>query len=179
MDARVFQVRLLAAPPTKKEKMNIFVFDEDTKASAQYFFSKDPLRARKQIVEATQMIAIAADSLSLPHLIKCNGEAYKVTSHRLHPCSKWVRESLQNLIWTIFYTLDLCTEYERQSGKPHMCHITLLNWLKSTSGWLRKHSENLPEAIPEFFGDDLYTRGTEKASTAYKKYRIYLRNKLL
>lgn len=158
--------------------MNLFIFHEDTKQSARYFFEKDPKRARKQIVEATQMIAIAADQIGLPQLRKSNGDFYKTTGHRTHPCTLWVRESLQNFMFTVSYTLDLCTEYAKRSEKPHACHVTLINWLKLCSGWLSKHTLDLPKAEPRFFGDQAYMHKVSECKTVYEKYRVYLDNKL-
>jgi hypothetical protein len=159
--------------------MNIFVFDADLKKSAQYFFSCDQQRARKQIVESTQMIAIAADFFGLPQLYKFTGAPYKVTAHRLHPCAKWVRESLANLLWTVDYTLELCTEYAKISDKPQACHVTLLNWLKLAAGWLSKNVDDLTKVEPQFFGASAYMYNVSSSKDVYEKYRTYLSNKLL
>jgi hypothetical protein len=159
--------------------MNLFIFDPDLRKSAQYFFAKDPKRARKQIVESTQMIAIMADQLDLPRLYKCNGAPYKVTTHRTHPCTLWVRESMQNFMLTINYTLELCTEFVKRSEKPHACHVTLINWLKASSGRLKAYSEGLPRAEPKFFGSAAYSFRIPADISVYEKYRIYLDNKLM
>jgi hypothetical protein len=158
--------------------MNIFIFDSDLKKSAQYFFERDPRRARKQIVEATQMIAIAADQLDLPRLYKCNGAPYKVTTHRTHPCAKWVRESMQNFMLTINYTLELCTEHAKRSDRPHACHVTLINWLKVSADWLKEQSRGLPKAEPIFIGSPAYVYRLRECESVYEKYRLYLDNKL-
>jgi hypothetical protein len=43
---------------------------------------------------------------------------YKLT-HKNHPCTKWVRESIQNYLWLCKHALALCEEYTYRYGKVH------------------------------------------------------------
>ena len=45
---------------------------------------------------------------------------YKLT-HKNHPCSKWVRESLSNYKWLVKLGKELCFEYTYRYGKIHKC----------------------------------------------------------
>lgn len=43
---------------------------------------------------------------------------YKV-AHLNHPCSKWVRETQDNFLWTYEHGIALATEYTERYGKVH------------------------------------------------------------
>jgi hypothetical protein len=160
--------------------MNLFIFYPDFHESAVYFFQRSPKRARKQIVEATQMIAIAADTFDMPRLIKSNGEFYKTTVHRLHPMSLWVRKSKEHLLWTVLYTFELGRVYEKLYKKKHACIISLTNWLKA-SGLTLSSMRKFSEIEPIFLGAEEYLHhpfNVTAETSIYRKYALYLDNKL-
>jgi hypothetical protein len=92
--------------------MNIFVLDTDIKLAAQAHVDKHCV---KMILETTQllnngMIAGVADY----------DPVYKQT-HKNHPCSIWVSESVDNFEWLTELGLALCDEYTFRYSKIHKC----------------------------------------------------------
>jgi len=62
--------------------------------------------------------------------------AYKKT-HPNHPCSIWIRESIENYQWLSELGLALCDEYTYRYGKRHKTQDHL--------EWLASHIPPLPE----------------------------------
>ena len=81
--------------------MNIFVLDKDIKKCAQYHCDRHVI---KMILESSQMLSTAC---------RMNGvhDGYKAT-HISHPCSIWVRESLDNWFWLRDLVTELNEEYK-------------------------------------------------------------------
>jgi len=90
--------------------MNIFVLDQDHTKNAQYHVDKHVV---KMLVEQTQLLCstyfFTGQEESSP---------YRLT-HKNHPCSVWVRESLSNWLWLRDFTLALAQEYTHRYGKLH------------------------------------------------------------
>ena len=159
--------------------MNIFILNPDLNTSATMLFYIDPIRARKQIVESTQMIAIGFEVLDLGPLYKKDGTPYKTTCHRNHPCTKWTYQSKDNLIWHFQYTKRLCTIYKMINNKEHACNISLEKTGKSLS-W--NVFTTTPDVCPPFIGSEKYTKGPfiiSEDMITYQKYLAYLYNKQL
>ena len=70
----------------------------------------------KMVLESTQMLCNA-------HL---EGTVTYRRAHFNHPCSKWVRMSLQNYRWLLAHALELCNEYTRRYGRTHACERILI-----------------------------------------------------
>lgn len=96
--------------------MNIFFLDENPKLSSQYHVDKHVV---KMILEHTQL-------LSSVHWV-IGGEAPYKLSHKNHPCSIWVRESLSNYLYLCEFTLELGKEYTHRYGKRHKS-IDVVEW---------------------------------------------------
>lgn len=94
--------------------MNIFILDKNPKKSVIQLCNKHNV---KMILESTQMLCNCFDQLEVP---------YKRT-HYNHPCSIWVRESLDNYNWLFKYTEALCQEYTYRYEKIHKCQGVLYN----------------------------------------------------
>jgi hypothetical protein len=88
--------------------MNIFFLDFDTKKCAQYHCDKHVV---KMILETAQLLCGT-------HWVIGNEAPYKL-SHKNHPCSIWVRESLSNYLYLCDLGLELCKEYTYRYGKRH------------------------------------------------------------
>lgn len=100
--------------------MNIFLFNKDLSISAKYFFSHDPNRARKQIVESLQMISTACYELGFPVPLTKAQVAYK-PSNVNSPLGVWTRKEIKNFIWHVDYFSALCVEYSRINHREHAC----------------------------------------------------------
>jgi hypothetical protein len=88
--------------------MNIFFLDFDTKKCAEYHCDKHVV---KMILESAQLLCGA-------HWVSNSEAPYKL-SHKNHPCSIWVRESLSNYLYLCDLGLELCKEYTYRYGKRH------------------------------------------------------------
>jgi len=81
--------------------MNIFYLDKNPSIAAKYHCDKHVV---KMILESVQMLKLAHGQ----------GKGY-----RNHPCSIWVRESIQNYRWLASLALSLCREYNYRYCKNH------------------------------------------------------------
>ena len=88
--------------------MNIFFLDFDTKKCAEYHCDKHVV---KMILETAQLLCGS-------HWIAGSEAPYKL-SHKNHPCSIWVRESLSNYLYLCDLGLELCKEYTYRYGRRH------------------------------------------------------------
>jgi hypothetical protein len=94
--------------------MNIFVIENDPINAAKSMCDKHVV---KQALESCQMLCSPFDAGTAP---------YKRT-HYNHPCTIWVRSSLQNYSWLILHCAGLFSEYTRRYGKIHEC-TKVLDW---------------------------------------------------
>ena len=111
--------------------MNIFFLDWDPEVCAQYHVDKHVV---KMILESCQLLytchwTALADGTPEYLASTPNGTGYKPT-HRNHPCSIWLRESLDNYLWLLRLARALVDEYHFRYGddKVHKCEDHL-DWL--------------------------------------------------
>lgn len=98
--------------------MNIFILDWDVKKCAQYHNDKHVV---KMVLETAQLLCGAHHMSNSPYEIP-----YKL-SHKNHPCSIWVRESMDNYLWLCELGLELCEEYRNRYGKRHKS-LDVIEW---------------------------------------------------
>lgn len=96
--------------------MNIFYLDHNPKLAAKAHCDK---HVNKMIVEHLQMMSVALAHYDLDPARKKDGNFYSVRAFKNHPCTKWVRESNANFIWTWKLTWHLCEEFKKRYGKTH------------------------------------------------------------
>jgi len=135
--------------------MNLFVLFDDPEEAAQAHCDKHVI---KMILEACQMLYTAHWTTAYPQLLvksqkllplpaemetapkRENGEqAYKHT-HVNHPCTKWIRASLENYMFACDLAIALGEEYKYRwhtKNKEHSC--------EKHARWLK---ENPPPGIP-------------------------------
>lgn len=87
--------------------MNIFVLDENKQKCAEYHCDKHVV---KMIIEYAQMLSTTV------RLTTDNDVGYRIT-HKNHPCTIWVRESLSNWLWLRDMTKHLNDEYRKRYNK--------------------------------------------------------------
>lgn len=91
--------------------MNIFVLDNDLEKCAQMHVDKHVV---KQLLEYTQLLCSTYYFTGEQHK-----SPYRL-AHKNHPCTKWVRESLDNWLWLQDLAVELYAEYQhRYSNKTH------------------------------------------------------------
>jgi len=88
--------------------MNIFYLDKDLQKCAEYHVDRHCV---KMIIEYAQL-------LSSSHWMT-GGEAPYKLCHKNHPCSVWVRESIDNYNWLCELGIELSKEYTYRYGKFH------------------------------------------------------------
>jgi hypothetical protein len=95
------------------------------------------------ILETTQLLSNA-------HWTSGSEGPYRLT-HKNHPCSIWVRNSLANYLWLVDLGLALSHEYTYRYEKVHKCEIKL-NWLKENKPKLSNLGLTKPAlAMPDEF----------------------------
>jgi hypothetical protein len=120
--------------------MNIFFLDYDVIKCARYHCDKHCV---KQLLEAAQLLCgahhVTNSGLDIP---------YKL-SHKNHPCSIWVRESLSNYLYLCDLGLELCKEYTYRYGKRHKSQ-DVIEWCLTNK--LNIHDKGFtepPKAMPD------------------------------
>ena len=105
--------------------MNIFVLDHCPKKAAEYNCDK---HVSKIVVEIAQM---AANCFSLNTLKSAppnfSGQPRK-HSYFNHPVSKWMRETLGNLLWSIDHAFALESERIYRGYNPHFS-MRFIQWV--------------------------------------------------
>jgi hypothetical protein len=138
--------------------MNIFILDYDVKTNAFYHCDQ---HVNKMILESAQMICTVASEYNIK-------VPYKPT-HANHPCTKWVRESLDNYI----YLLDLAfwlneaskDRYNKKTNHKSWDLVSEMEVPKLPSKGLTKFARAMPE---EF----------KKLPDTVDSYRAYYRTKV-
>ena len=139
--------------------MNIFVLDQDPVIAAQYHCDKHVV---KMILESCQLLCTAHRVVDNTSRL-LNTDLYKAT-HINHPCSRWVRETLANYLWTYSLFLGLCAEYRKRYDRIHSCH-TLYTMALSVPPSLSGERTEFVQAMPEQYKD-------QDAVKAYRNYYI-------
>jgi hypothetical protein len=134
--------------------LNIFVLHENPIENSKLLCNKHIV---KMILESTQLLCNCFAQTKVP---------YKRT-HYNHPCSIWVRESLDNFEWLKIYAIELCKEYTYRYNKVHKCEQIIfdLNKPKLQSTGLTEFKLAMPDQYK-----------CKNAVQSYKQY--YLGEKL-
>lgn len=95
--------------------MNLFILSDSKKESAIYHTDR---HICKMPTETAQMISFNYHHKDLwdkeiPDFIM----AFSKT-HDLHPCTKWMRESLSNFVYACEFGMELYLEYQHRYNKP-------------------------------------------------------------
>lgn len=132
--------------------MNIFFLDFDTKKCAEYHCDKHVV---KMILETAQLLCST-------HWVIGSEAPYKL-SHKNHPCSIWVRESLSNYLYLCDLGLELCKEYTYRYGKRHKSQDVIEWCLTNKPNISDKEFTEPPKAMPDEY----------KVNNVIESYRNY------
>lgn len=122
--------------------MNIFYINEDPIIAARDLVDD---HIRKMQIESAQMLCTTFWHFG-------HEAPYKKCFFN-HPSTKWVRESIEHFNWLLNHGLEICEEFEKRYGKPHVTKNTLiwcqtnrnaLNGLISTNSFIPP-----PQCMPE------------------------------
>jgi hypothetical protein len=139
--------------------MNIFVLDENPSLCAEYHCDKHVV---KMILETCQLLCSAYYFQENMDNVK-NIDIYKLT-HKNHPCSIWVRQSLSNWLWLKNLGIELYKEYKYRYGKQHKSGEIIISL--PTPNIKDFGLTNMPQAMPEIY----------KKDNVVEAYRDYYRN---
>lgn len=137
--------------------MNIFFLDWDVNKCAKYHCDKHVV---KMILETAQLLCGAHYTTDQP----TDQVPYKL-SHKNHPCSIWVRESLSNYLYLCELGLALSKEYTNRYGKRHKSQDVIEWCITNKLNICDKGFTEPPKAMPEEF----------KVSDVIESYRNYYR----
>jgi hypothetical protein len=121
--------------------MNIFFLDTDVKQCAKDHCDKHVV---KMILETAQLLCSAHHmspqvTYEIPYRL----------SHKNHPCSIWVRDSLSNYLYLCELGLELCEEYHNRYGKRHKSQ-DVIEWCISNKVIIGdKGFTEPPKAMPD------------------------------
>jgi len=132
--------------------MNIFFLDFDTKKCAEYHCDKHVV---KMILETAQLLCST-------HWVIGSEAPYKL-SHKNHPCSIWVRESLSNYLYLCDLGLELCKEYTYRYGKRHKSQDVIEWCLTNKPNISDTEFTEPPKAMPDEY----------KVNNVIESYRNY------
>lgn len=137
--------------------MNIFFLHMIPSICAMYHADKHVI---KLILESTQLLCSV-------HLIIESGyyPPYKLT-HKNHPCTIWVRTSLQNYMWLIELAKELCKEYTHRYKKIHKCQSIIEELDNNLPPIPNIGFTNPAQAMPDMYKD-------VDTVTAYRTYYFF------
>jgi hypothetical protein len=126
--------------------MNLFILFDDPAEAAQAHCDKHVV---KMILETCQMLYTAHWTTEYPAIVVkaqrglLSPDAFVTAptrkgvtargynaAHINHPCTKWVRESLQNYLFACELGIAIAEEYTYRWGKVHSCEAHV-RWLKA------------------------------------------------
>jgi hypothetical protein len=155
--------------------MNLFILYNDPVKSAQAHCDKHVI---KMILETCQMLYTAhwtaAHSVLLvktrakvetPSSLATSPKPYK-PAHINHPCTKWIRASLENYLYACNLGIALGEEYTYRWGKTHAC--------EEHARWLKANPPSLPSVGLTPFAiamDDQY-KTCDDAVECYRNYYL-------
>jgi len=130
--------------------MNIFFLDMDVKKCAEYHCDKHVV---KMVLETAQLLCSAHHVIAeLPTKYRTTTDQvpYKL-SHKNHPCSIWVRNSLSNYLYLCELGLELCKEYTYRYGKRHKSQDVIEWCVTNKINISDKGLTEPPKAMPDKF----------------------------
>jgi len=103
-----------------------------------FYINPDPIQAARELCDdhIRKMQIESAQMLSVAHWETGSSAPYK-PSHKNHPSTKWVRESIQHYDWVLQHGLEICEEFKLRYGKDHAT--------KKVLEWLRDNKPNIPD----------------------------------
>ena len=104
--------------------MNIFCIDENPIQAARWLCDQ---HCNKMVLESAQMLANCFTSETLEDAPRAKSGNVRKHSYYNHPCSIWVRESTDNMIWLILHALEMEEERLRRGFNPHFS-VSFIDW---------------------------------------------------
>ena len=156
--------------------MNIFILHHNHTICAKYHCDKHIV---KMIIETAQLLytcilisGIIGHDHSIINTAPLNSSGnhgYRPT-HKNHPCSIWLRESIANYEWLCNLGIELCKQYTLRYGKIHATQLHI--------EWLCCVCPNIPDRNMTTFAvvmpDDckIYKNNMIDPIESYRKYYV-------
>lgn len=151
--------------------MNIFFLHFIPRLCALYHCDKHVV---KMILETCQLLCSA-------HHVVGDGKyvpVYRLT-HKNHPCTRWVRESIQNYIWLSMLGIELCREYTHRYGRRHKCQDYIED-LQNNFPDVPSIGLTLPAlAMPDMYKPSEQADGLCERIEAYRQYYFFEKQRML
>ncbi len=105
-----------------------------------FYINPDPIQAARELADdhIRKMQIESAQMLSVAHWENGSTAPYK-PSHKNHPSTIWVRESIRHYNWLLLHGLIICDEFKQRYGKEHKT--------KQVLEWLKDNKPELPDLI--------------------------------
>lgn len=148
--------------------MNIFAIDHDPAIAAKHLVDSHCI---KMVLESSQMLAncFSPENLASENCPKTQKGTVRSHTHLHHPCSKWVKQSRENMRWLIKHAYAMDEErVARFESKPHFS-ISFIKWCDEhidLSPVPEGKLTNFAQAMPEEFKDKC-------SIVAYRKFYKY------
>lgn len=152
--------------------MNIFVLDAHPIVAASYLCDK---HVPKMVLETAQMLSAAHRIVDPSDRYGIQNELYK-TTHKNHPCVRWVCEEERFYSWLFVHFVGLCTEYTIRYGKVHKSHMlgshfrlspfstSVINYWPAEKSGILVHPDEFAQAMPDVY------KNPYDAVRAYRAY---------
>lgn len=147
--------------------MNIFRLDENPIKAARFYVDSHVVKIPTEIAQVLANL-FTKERLSHRDCPRTKTGNIRKYSHYNHPISKWLRESVGNIHWTIIHGLELCNEYNFRYGKNHFSR-GFIDWAFNHLGEINIQEREMTEQ-PQCFSE--YTNLVVKGNPV-KGYRNY------
>lgn len=151
--------------------MNIFVLDDDPKQAAIWHCDQ---HVKSAIKEFHQMYACMFDEVELLNAPKTKDSSIRKHSYYNHPCTKWIRESYDNYLWSWYYIKEIQNQFFlRFNSLPN---AFFLNWVNGNINLVKFKSIGLTPFATVFtkgsVANWLKERGETDVVKLYRQYYI-------
>ena len=164
--------------------MNIFILSISTKRCAKYHFDSHTV---KMIVELCQLLSTAWHELDSEEALKLyNDNKICMATHANHPSAIWVRNHINNYMYTVDLALELCKEwryrYLHPETRKHACETKLFFLKENPPSNIQRfripktksNPKRFTLPMPQAMYDDCKVRPEELSfsacQSAYRKY---------
>lgn len=133
--------------------MNIFYLDKDFTLNAQYHVDKHIVKMPTEVAQMLVDTVLTYTDIE-PPLTK-SGKKYKKLSKggHNHPCTRYIRDTLENFKFGILYGKALCQEYSFRYNKIHFSE-NIIKWAENQipliSNRFKSEKVTFPLAMPDY-----------------------------
>lgn len=147
--------------------MNIFFLHFNPQICAKMHVDKHVI---KLILESAQMLCTTWHVIDPEH--KLYTPPYKI-AHKNHPCTIWVRSSVDNYNWLCNLGIELCLEYTYRYGKIHKSESIIRELAKLTPPLPEIGFTTPAQAMPDIYKE------INNPIDAYRTYYFFDKHHIL